>query len=163
MVRYLVNRAKEVAVPPPSVREVLARVARELEDEETKDDLQELKSRKPTWEDVRDALANMPPEERAKVRALLIEEGAPVDKNGKGKGKAKKVDPTDDDDDDKDDDKPTPQRRARPGRKSGMAYDWYVDDDGNVVRDGMAHVFSGEDEPDEVEMLAADEETEEEE
>ena len=42
--------------------------------------------------------------------------------------------------------------RTRPGRKSGEAYDWTVDDDGNVVRSDVAVVWSGEDEPDEVEL-----------
>lgn len=61
-------------------------------------------------------------------------------------------DPDDDPpaDDDPDDDPPA--AKTRPGRKSGMAYDWTVDDDGNVVESATAIVYTGEDEPDEVEL-----------
>lgn len=45
-----------------------------------------------------------------------------------------------------------PARRTRPGRKSGQAYDWTVDDAGNVSRVDIAHIYNGEDEPDEVEL-----------
>ncbi len=70
--------------------------------------------------------------------------------------------PADDDDDDQDDEpapkpkkkqKPAPAPKpTRPGRRNGQAYDWDVDDDGNVIRLDVATVFSGEDEPDEVEL-----------
>lgn len=53
-----------------------------------------------------------------------------------------------------------PPRRTRPGRKSGMAYDWWVDDEGRVTKLDIARVYTGEDEPDEVE-LPDEEETEE--
>jgi hypothetical protein len=43
-----------------------------------------------------------------------------------------------------------PPRRTRLGRKSGQAYMWTVDDDGNVQKVDIAHVYSGADEPDEV-------------
>lgn len=66
----------------------------------------------------------------------------------------------DDDDDEGDDDgKPAakerkPKVKTRPGRKNSQAYDFTVDEQGNVIRDGMAHIYSGEDEPDEVELPA---------
>ncbi len=43
-------------------------------------------------------------------------------------------------------------RRTRPGRKSGMLYQYYIDDDGNKVGVDIPIVYSGADEPDEVEM-----------
>lgn len=48
-------------------------------------------------------------------------------------------------------------RARRPGRKSGQAYSWYTDADGNVIQvtDGMARVYSGPDEDDEVELPEA--------
>lgn len=52
--------------------------------------------------------------------------------------------------------KPKPKPRTRPGRKSGNAYDWWVDDDGNVTRLDVARIYSGDDEPDEVEIRAAE-------
>ena len=56
--------------------------------------------------------------------------------------------------------KPNPQpaveARTRPGRKKGKAYGWTVDDAGVVVKTDIAHIYSGEDEPDEVELPPAD-------
>lgn len=53
-----------------------------------------------------------------------------------------------------DDEPATPERRTRPGRKTGLAYDWEVDERGNVVdlRGQPARIYSGDDEPDEVEL-----------
>lgn len=51
-----------------------------------------------------------------------------------------------------DDDPSPPARRTRPGRKTGMAYQWDVDDEGNVVELDVARVYSGDDEDDEVEL-----------
>lgn len=48
-------------------------------------------------------------------------------------------------------------RRTRPGRKSGSAYQFHVDDDGRVHRTDIAHIYNGEDEPDEVELPDDDE------
>lgn len=53
-----------------------------------------------------------------------------------------------------DDDPSPPKPKTRPGRKANMAYDWDVDDDGRVVELDVARIYSGEDEPDEVELPA---------
>ncbi len=45
--------------------------------------------------------------------------------------------------------------KTRPGRKNGQAYGWWVDDDGKVFRLDTARIYSGEDEPDEVEIAEA--------
>lgn len=53
-------------------------------------------------------------------------------------------------------DEPEPEakpKRVRPGRKSGGAYDFDVDEStGKVVKLDVARIYSGEDEPDEVEI-----------
>jgi hypothetical protein len=146
-----------MATSNTALRTVLARIARELEDEEAKDEIQELRDalaegKKVSIADIRDAISEAPPEERAQLRQILAEEmdgePAPVADPPKPK-RGKKADP------------PTPPpadgRKTRPGRKSGMAYDWFVDDDGKVVRLPTATIYSGEDEPDEVEMFPDDE------
>ena len=51
---------------------------------------------------------------------------------------------------------PAAETRTRPGRKKGKAYGWTVDDAGSVVKTDIAHIYSGEDEPDEVELPPAD-------
>ena len=49
---------------------------------------------------------------------------------------------------------PVVEPKTRPGRKSGSAYDWDVDDDGRVHKLDVARVYSGEDEADEVDLPA---------
>lgn len=141
---------------PSTLKDVLAKIVKELDDEEAKDEIRDLRDqlaqgKRVTLADIREAIAEAPPEDRAAIRELLAEEldGQPVadppapDDDGKGKGKRKP--------------KPEPPKRStRPGRRSGQAYDWFVDDDGQVVRSNVAVIYSGEDEPDEVEMLPPD-------
>lgn len=73
------------------------------------------------------------------------------------------VPPSDDEDENDDDQEPPPTKkkqpakkkpagRTRPGRKAGQAYDYDVDDDGRIVSLSVAQVYSGEDEPDEVQL-----------
>lgn len=57
-----------------------------------------------------------------------------------------------DDDQDDDDDGKRKRKRYRPGRKSGAAYDWTVDENGDVVDLEVATVWTGGDEPDRVEL-----------
>jgi hypothetical protein len=49
-------------------------------------------------------------------------------------------------------DPPAAEKKTRPGRKKGNAYSWTVDDTGKVQKTDIAHIYSGEDEPDEVEL-----------
>ena len=46
----------------------------------------------------------------------------------------------------------TKPKRTRPGRQKGKAYGWTVDENGRVQKTDIAHIYSGEDEPDEVEL-----------
>lgn len=137
---------------PNKLADVLSRIASELKDEEAKDEVRELRDalaegKRVSIADIREAISEAPPEERAQLRAILAEEldGAPAPKSDdEPKPPRKKKDPP----------APTPSgRKTRPGRKSGMAYDWDVDDDGKVYRSPTAMIYSGEDEPDEVEMF----------
>lgn len=96
-------------------------------------------------EEQRDALADLSKEERkllADFRAgtlkLQTDEGEP---------EIEEVEP------------PEPRRKTRPGRKSGSVYQYYTDDDGRVHATDLPQVWSGEDEPDEVE-IPDDEESE---
>lgn len=43
-------------------------------------------------------------------------------------------------------------RRTRPGRKSGSAYTYTINEDGNRVEVDIPTIYSGPDEPDEVEL-----------
>jgi uncharacterized coiled-coil protein SlyX len=47
---------------------------------------------------------------------------------------------------------PEPVKAMRPGRKKGKAYQFTVDDEGRVQKTDIAHIYSGDDEPDEVEL-----------
>ena len=47
--------------------------------------------------------------------------------------------------------------KTRPGRKNGAAYNWWVDDDGEVYKLDVARIYTGEDEDDEVALPARQE------
>jgi hypothetical protein len=162
----------------PKLKDVLARIARELEDEELREEFAELKSRRASWEDVLEAIRNAPPEGRAELREIMLAEiaaaaeGDDEDELPAPQGKGGRRDAGEDDGTEEDNvgggkgggKKKKVRRRVRPGRRSGMAYDWYVDEEtGEIVRSPVAVIYSGEDEPDEVEMLPIEEEGEEEE
>jgi hypothetical protein len=57
-----------------------------------------------------------------------------------------------------DGDAPPPRTATRPGRKRGNAYDWEPDDSGAPRRLSTARVFSGDDEPDEIEYELVEDE-----
>lgn len=50
------------------------------------------------------------------------------------------------------DEEPATERRTRPGRKSGNLYKWTTDENGNVVELDIPTIYSGEDEPDKVDL-----------
>lgn len=115
---------------------------RELRDSESDRERREL----------RESLARL--EQRyAKLERLAIEQGFVLDG----------LEGDDAADDDADDDAGKPKakpkakgkpaaRATRPGRKSGTAYQFTVDDAGRVVPLDVAEIYAGEDEPDEVEL-----------
>lgn len=47
---------------------------------------------------------------------------------------------------------PPAKAKTRPGRRQGQAYNWWVDEDGNVVQLDVARIYNEPDEPDEVEL-----------
>ena len=109
-------------------------------------EVEELKGRKPSREEIVSVLAELDDDERAELGLPVreteeIEEEAEPKRKRKGKLQAA----------------PEPEQeqeapKLRPGRKSGNAYAWDVDEQGQVVGLNHAKVYMGEDEPDEVEI-----------
>lgn len=138
------------------LRSVLERIAAELKDEEAQDELAELREEirtggKLSIADLRDLIAEAPAEERAELRALLAEA---ADDEPPTPPRQRKPAATYDEPPAGDPPPPDPNRRVRPGRKSGNAYDWGVDEEtGEIVKAPMAYIFTGDDEPDEVELM----------
>lgn len=140
------------------IKTILSRLLKELDDEEKNELLDSLKNRKLTGDELVAAIKELPPESRAEVRAALAEVTEDLqDEEEKKKPKPKSEETGDEDDDEDDDAKPKSKARIRPGRKSGRAYGWWIDDDGEVVKLDIARVYSGPDEPDEVELFPRDE------
>jgi hypothetical protein len=149
------------------IKEIFRRVIDQIDEEEKNDLLGELKNKKLTSSELVDAIRNLPPNERAAVRDAFIEvaeqEGGTADK-----AKAKELDKEAQKEEEARgvEDEETPpveekKKKNRPGRKNGKAYGWYIDDKGRVKVSDVAQVYSGEDEPDEVELYPDDEEDEE--
>jgi len=142
---------------PLDLKAFLQKMLAELEEEERNDLLLELKDKKLTSSELVEAIKNLPADERAAVRDAFIEtaetEGSRTEKKdakeleeeARKEEEAKGVEGEEEKKDEK-------KRKTRPGRKHGRAYDWYVDDKGRVKVTDIASVYSGEDEPDEVEM-----------
>lgn len=149
------------------IKKVLSRLLEELDAEDKDELLDELKNRKITAAELVDAIKSLPPESRKEVRAALIEVEEEIEEEeedsttSKKKVRKSESDDVDEDDNDEEDGKKKTKARTRPGRKSGHAYDWWVDEDGKLVRLDIARVYSGPDEPDKVEMLPVDEDEDE--
>lgn len=136
------------------LQDVLNRLVRELDEEDAIDELDDMRRRLDeghtvTFADIRGAIDGIEnDEERAEARRWLRELVADDEP-------PPPPPPTDDDGgDDEPPPPPPPARRTRPGRRSGNAYDWDVDEDGSVRKLSTAKVYQGADEPDEVELPA---------
>lgn len=136
------------------MKKILARLLDEMDKEDKDDLLEELKGKKLTGSELLEAIKELDADSRAEVRKLLAE----VEEEIKEEKKEEKDDKKEEKEDEKEDEKKDPKRRTRPGRKSGRAYGWWIDDDGEVVKLDIARVYSGEDEPDEVDLLPKEEE-----
>lgn len=132
------------------IKKVLTKMLAELEDDDKNELLDELKNRKLTGAELVEAIKSLPPESRAEVRAALAEAKEEIENEEKD-GKRTKETKTEDTKDEKN--KKDEKRRTRPGRKSGRAYGWWIDEEGEVIKLDIARVYSGEDEPDEVDLL----------
>lgn len=141
------------------IRTILTRLLKELDSEEEKELLESLKGKKLTHEELLEAIRSMPPEHRKEVREALAEVKEEIEEEEETKPKPK---PTAEEEEEEEEET-KPKNRTRPGRKSGKAYGWWVGEDGEIVKLDIARIYTGEDEPDEVEMLPKDEEEEEEE
>lgn len=138
---------------PPDIKVVLRKLADEMEDGERGEAFERyearlaaLEQRKPTADEIREALAGLSDDElaeliRAPGRVGAAAEEELEEREGGGDDPARSEDDT----------APKP-RRTRPGRKNGRAYKWTVDGTGKVTPTQLAHVYSGPDEPAEVEL-----------
>jgi ribosomal silencing factor RsfS len=148
---------------PTDIKEILQKVLAEIDTQEKNDLLLELKNKKLTAQELVDAIRELPEDEKQSVREAFIEAG--IREKGQVGAAAKELDKEaqkeeeHDPDADPKDEIPK-KKKTRPGRKSGRAYDWYVDDKGKVIVTDVATVYSGEDEPEEIEMWEGEEEEE---
>lgn len=104
------------------------------------DELKEAISKKPQVEK-QDALAELDDEERQ----LLADH------------RAGKLNPPPADEQPSEEILETTPKRTRPGRRSGQAYNYFIDDDGRKHPTDLPTIYSGPDEPDEVELPEDDE------
>ena len=153
---------------PSDIKEILRRVLDEIDQQEQNDLLVELKDKKLTSTELVEAIRSLPADERAAVRDAFIEvaesEGGradkakakELDKEGQKEEEARGIEG----EEEKGEEEKKKKKKIRPGRKSGKAYGWYIDDKGRVKVSDVAQVYSGEDEPDEVELYPDDEEEE---
>lgn len=147
---------------PADIKEVLRRVLDELDTEERNALLLEMQNKKLSAKELADAIREMPAEERATIRDAFID----VAETEGGRAEKKEAKELDEEAQQEEEAKgvetlPEKKKKTRPGRKHGRAYGWTVKN-GKVVLTDVATVYSGEDEPEEVEMMD-DEENEDEE
>lgn len=149
---------------PTDIKEIFRRVIDQLDEAERNDLLLELKDKKLTGKELADAIRELPEDEKAAVREafLSVTESTSTDATTK-----KEADKLEDEAEKEEEEGGLPvddkkKKKSRPGRKNGRAYGWYVDEKGKVKVSDVATVYSGEDEPDEVELYPDDEEEEEE-
>ncbi len=150
---------------PADIKEIFRRVIDQLDEEERNDLLLELKDKKLSGKELADAIRELPEDEKAAVREVFIsvteKTGGPAEKKEAGKleDEAEKEEekqglPVEGKETEK-------KRKSRPGRKNGRAYGWYVDEKGRVKVSDVATVYSGDDEPDEIELYDDGEDEEE--
>ena len=133
------------------IRTALRKVLAELDNEEAEERLQKLEGRKFTAADIAHALRGASDAEKDDLRDALIESGIGEEQADRIVGETPEPKP----DEPKPDDEPAPapaKTRTRPGRRAGNAYLFSVDDKGEVRKSDTAIVYSGPDEPDEVEL-----------
>ena len=139
------------------IKEALRRLLKELDDEEKDDLLKELKGKKLTSQELLEAIKELPPESRKEIREVFlgiqeeIEEETEEEETKKTKTKTKET--TNEEEESEEEEETKSKRKTRPGRKSGRAYGWWIDEKGKVIPLDIARIYSGEDEPDEVELV----------
>ncbi len=149
---------------PTDIKEIFRRVIEQLDEEERNDLLLELKDKKLSGKEIADAIRELPEEERQSIREAFISEASSGDPATRKEGDKLEKEAEKEEEEgglpvtDKETEK---KKKTRPGRKSGRAYGWYVDEKGRVKVSDVATVYSGEDEPDEVELYPDDEDEDE--
>lgn len=140
---------------PVDLKALLRQALEQVEEQEKSDELEARlqrieQHRGPlTGAELVSALRGLSDDELAELRGTVLESRA-----------RRELERRDDDGDGGDGGKPAdagdggkpPAKRKRPGRKAGAAYDFDVDDDGRVIPLEVARVYTGDDEPDEVEL-----------
>lgn len=151
---------------PTDIKDIFRRVIDELDEEEQKELLTQLKDKKLTGKEIADAIRELPEDERASIRDAFLSVTESSNPDKQTKSEASKLEDEKEKEEEEGvpaaDEKEKKKGKTRPGRKNGRAYGWYVDEKGRVKVSDVASVYSGEDEPDEVELYPDDEEEEEE-
>lgn len=157
---------------PADIKEIFRRVIEQLDEEERNELLIELKDKKLSGKELVEAIRALPENERAEVREAFIDVA-----DRPNTGLSKEVTQLEKDAEEDEENKPVDEegtkeetekakekkRKTRPGRKNGRAYGFYIDEKGRVKVSDVAQVYSGDDEPDEVEVYEQEEEEEDEE
>lgn len=152
---------------PTDIKEIFRRVIDQLDEEEQKDLLTQLKDKKLTGKEIADAIRELPEDEKASIREAFLSVTDSSNPDPATKREAGKLEDEAEKEEEEGglpvDEKDKKKSKSRPGRKNGRAYGWYVDEKGRVKVSDVATVYSGEDEPDEVELYPDEEEEGEEE
>lgn len=154
---------------PTDIKEIFRRVIEQLDEEERNDLLLELKDKKLSGKELADAIRELPENERASVREAFIDVASTGDPSTRKEGDKLEKEAEKEEEqgglpvEKKEGEVETKKRKTRPGRKNGRAYGWYVDEKGKVKVSDVATVYSGDDEPDEIDLLDDEEDEEEEE
>lgn len=149
-------------MPESDLETLLDRLLTSVRDDRARAELEELKTRKFTLSDLMDAMESASDEElerweRDFFSTTELDDFPPGDPSA-GNGPP---DPTvtvpppangDPPGNPAGDPPPPASAETRPGRKRGNVYDWTTDEDGNVQQLGIGRVYTGEDEPEEVEL-----------
>lgn len=151
---------------PTDIKEIFRRVIDQLDEEEQKDLLTQLKDKKLTGKEIADAIRELPEDEKASIREAFLSVTDSANPDAATKKEAGKLEDEAEKEEEEGglpvDTKKETKKKSRPGRKNGRAYGWYVDEKGRVRTSDVATVYSGEDEPDEVELYPDEDEEEEE-
>lgn len=150
---------------PTDIKEIFRRVIEQLDQEEQADLLNELKDKKLTGKEIADAIRELPENERASIREAFISESTSGDPATRKEGEKLEKEAEKEEEEGGlpvSEEGKTKKKKTRPGRKNGRAYGWYVDEKGRVKVSDVATVYSGEDEPDEIELLEDEDEEEDE-
>ena len=144
----------------PDLAAILRRVADETEQQEKGESTKQLEDRVAALEqqparDVREALSQLSDEDLA---ALADRLRGPLGVAARQEEDRREEDTSDAHEGGGDDAPPPdpPARRTRPGRRKGKLYHYRTDEKGRVIESAVPVVYTGDDEPDEVDLPGDD-------